>query len=127
MPNQSAGPVQIDDPVVAININRTYQEEIGAEELYESTRGIWRLDPEHAEEAELAFAVYQGQIKEVYEVDLWQPAGTANYSHREFDAERLDGRYEFVGDVASSNIRERYVGGRMPVRFWGNPIRYFNC
>ena len=127
MSQLSAGHVQIDEPVVAISIGRTYRDGISAEELYESTRGIWRLNPQHAEEADLAFAVYQGQIKEVYEVERWQPAGTADYEHREFDSERLEDRYECVGDVASEDLREKYVGRNMPVRHGQNPIRYINC
>ena len=34
---------------------------------------------------------------------------------------------EFVGKIASENIREKYVGKQMPELHGQNPIRYYNC
>jgi len=119
--------VSINESVIAININQTYRHGISAEELYESTRGIWRLSKEHAERAQYAFAVYQGVIREVYEIEQWLPAGSTKYKWRQFEPSHLKNRYEFTGKVASSEIRDKYVDKRMPELHSQNPIRYYNC
>lgn len=116
--------VEVDDPVVAININRTYRHGMSDEDLYDATRGIWRLNPRiAASRARYAFAVYRGLIKEVYEIHLWHPAGTTTYLHRSFRPEELEHRYEFEGSLAPEFIREKYFGQRIPPHAQ-NPIRY---
>lgn len=117
----------IDDAVIAITINQTYQATLRPAHLYECTRGIWRLSPKHADQADYVFAVYEGQIIEVYVSDGWMPAGTTPYQYRTFSPQDLEGRYEFVGSVAPDAIRQKYVGKTMPVAGAQNPIRYFNC
>jgi hypothetical protein len=126
---------QIDEPVVAININQQYKHVVSAEDLYNCTRGIWRLSRERAGKARYAFAVYQGVIKEVYEIEKWIPVSQATREYwRERESaqghdlsETHEGRSEFVGEVALEAVRKKYVGRRMPVRHSQNPIRYFNC
>jgi hypothetical protein len=127
---------QIDEPVVAININQQYKHVQNAEDLYNATRGIWRLSIQRAEKAKYAFAVYQGEIKEVYEIDKWIPVSNATRQYwkereaaqgRYFPPEVHDGRSEFIGKLAPETIRKKYVGRQMPVRHSQNPIRYFNC
>jgi uncharacterized protein len=125
----------IDEPVVAININRQYPRAKNADDLYQATRSMWRLNRERAGRARYAFAVYQGEIKEVYEIERWMPAtkATRQYwrekEHSQGDdfKETHEGRSEFIGDVAPEAIRKKYGGKRMPVRHYQNPIRYFNC
>lgn len=125
----------IDDPIVAININRQFPRAKNAEDLYQATRSMWRLDRGRAGKARYVFAVYQGQIKEVYEIDCWIPASEATKSYwrereksqgENFD-ETHEGRSEFEGRVAPEQVRNKYVGKRMPVRHVQNPIRYLNC
>lgn len=126
---------QIDEPVVAININRQYPQAKTATDLYNCTRGIWRLNRERAGKARYAFAVYQGVIKEVYEIDRWIPItqSTREYwrgrerSQGDDYSETHEGRSEFIGKIAPEAIRKKYVGRRMPVRHSQNPIRYFKC
>lgn len=128
--------VDIDDPVVAININQQYKHAVTAEDLYNCTRGIWRINRERAAKAKYAFAVYQGEIKEVYEVEHWIPASAKTRAYwdereseqgREYPPEIHEGRSEFIGRLAPEAIRQKYKGRRMPVRHSQNPIRYFNC
>lgn len=125
----------VEEPVVAININRQYPRAGNAEELYQVTRGMWRLNLERANRARYAFAVYRGVIKEVYEVERWMPATEAtrrfwrereSLQGEEF-GETHDGRSEFIGEVAPQVIRKKYVGKKLPGRPSQNPIRYFNC
>jgi hypothetical protein len=125
----------IDEPVVAININRQYPRVKNADDLYQATRSMWRLNRERAERARYAFAVYQGEIKEVYEIERWMPATKATRQYwREKENlqgddfhETHDGRSEFIGEVAPETVRKKYLGKRIPVRHSQNPIRYFNC
>jgi serine/threonine protein kinase len=127
---------KVEEPVVAININRQYPRAAGdPKELYQVTRSMWRLNIERANRARYAFAVYQGVIKEVYEVEQWMPATEAtrrfwrereNLQGEDF-GETHDGRSEFIGEVAPQEIRKKYVGKKLPGRPSQNPIRYFNC
>ena len=126
---------QIDEPVVAININQQYPHAKNADELFKCTSGIWRLSRERANKARYAFAVYQGVIKEVYEIEEWIPATQATLRYwREREREQgndfsgtHEGRSEFKGRSAPEAVRTKYVGRRMPVPHSQNPIRYFNC
>jgi uncharacterized protein len=126
---------QIDDPVIAININQQYPHAKGRKALFKCTSGIWRLSRERANKARYAFAVYQGVIKEVYEIEKWVPArpATLNYWRERERAQGNDfsrtheGRSEFIGSLAPEAIRNKYLGRRMPVTHSQNPIRYFNC
>ena len=120
--------VEILDRVVAININQTYRAGLSAEELYDVTRGIWRLDRDRAENAKYAFAVYQGEIKEVYFIQKWHRAGTTQYeTPRELPPELLSTRFEFTGIRAPDEIRDKYVGKLLAERHAQNPIKYFKC
>jgi hypothetical protein len=58
----------IDDPVIAICINRQYPFCRSASDLYNVTRGLWHVNRERGDKVHYAFAVYQGEIKEVYEI-----------------------------------------------------------
>jgi len=124
MKNES---IVIKDRVVAININKTYREGMSDDELYEYTRGIWRLDRDRAENAKYAFAVYQGEIKGVFEIKYWERAGTTKYEFREFPDEDKRNRFEFVGEVADDRIREKYINKTMPESHSQNPIKYYKC
>jgi hypothetical protein len=125
----------VDELVVAININRQYPRAKNSEDLYQATRSMWRLNRARAGKARYAFAVYQGEIKEVYEIERWMPTSetTRRYwrererSQGDDFRETHDGRSEFIGEVAPQAIRKKYVGKRMPVRHSQNPIRYINC
>lgn len=118
---------QIDEPVIAININQTYRVGISAEELYDCTRGIWRVGRDRAATAQFAFAIYQGNVKEVYEIARWEKEMATEYKYRQPTPTKLKNRYEFVGKVAPENIREKYVGKQMAEPHGQNPIRYYNC
>jgi hypothetical protein len=111
------------EPALLITINQTYRPDMSPLELYEATRGFWRVG-ERRDGAHYAFAVYEGVVREVYGIRAWFPAGTLVYQTRKVGANRGSGRMEFEGEVAHE-IRNRYVG-----RFIGkggqNPIRYVN-
>jgi hypothetical protein len=118
--------IEFIEPALLIRISRLYRPTMSALELYEATRGVWVLGPRR-EQVRLAMAVFEGEVKEIYELDHWQPAGTAQYSSRSrADVERA-GRWEFVGAVANSDVRERYLGMRVERYFTRgaqNPVTY---
>jgi uncharacterized protein len=120
----TAKPVKIRHEAILVIINRLYRSEMTAEELYEATQGVWKIGPKR-DKAELAMAVYQGIIREVYRIRGWLPAGTVRYKTRDSKGFKRSGRWEFEGDVAN-DIRDKYVGFsvRHIIGKARNPIRY---
>ena len=129
-------PVTITEPSILIRINQAFRYSMSAVELYDYTRGCWRLNPENAKQAKYAFAIYQGIIQEVYEVLDWYEAGTT-FSVREYDKgsgldteDAIAKRYEFVGNLAPKHIREKYNHKPVSSEYFkagnSNPIMYLN-
>jgi len=116
--------VDIKHKAILVTINQLYHPRMNPLELYEATRGVWRLS-QRREKAEYVMAVYQGEVKEVYRVKRWLPAGTLEYTTRkDVYKPEYKGRWEFEGEVAN-DIRDLYVG-----KYIGtggqNPVKYVN-
>ena len=62
----------IHEPAVLIRIPNRWYPAMQAQDLYDATRGWWRLGPRH-ENATVAFAVSKGVIRAVYRIDRWRP------------------------------------------------------
>jgi hypothetical protein len=120
--------VDIDDPAILIRISQLFDPSMSDDELYDATRGHWRVKPEH-HDPRLAFAVADGVVREVYEIHSWHPAGTTpsrTAIHRVAPPDRM----EFVGRIADDQTRRRYVGRSVRHYFNRgnqNPVRYVNC
>ena len=117
----------ITENLIAIKINRSYNENMTEIALYEATRGCWKLDIRKAQHADYALSVYRGIIMEAYKIENWLPAGSIPRITLP-DAETPRGRYEFVGKVAEKEIRDKYVGKSMANLYKkgeANPIKYF--
>jgi hypothetical protein len=99
----------ITEPALLIRINQSYRQGMSALELYEATRGVWRLGPKR-ERAHIALAVHRGVVLEVYEIQNWHRATTTTYATRTFSDPRVKERWEFTGAVAEEAIRRKYVG-----------------
>jgi hypothetical protein len=81
-----------------------------------------------AEGAKYAFAVFEGKIVEMYEINKWHRAGRTEYiTGRTFSEKELATRFEFTGRVAPENVREKYVGRTLSEPHSQNPIKYFKC
>jgi len=106
----AAREVEITDPVILVRINRGYRHAMSERELYEITRGVWRLGTRR-NKARFALATFEGVVREVYCIEVWHPAGTTSYTTRSSEEVRIPGRWEFVGRVAPESVRSRYVGG----------------
>lgn len=119
--------IREEDTVVLIRINQLFYSGMTPQELYDVTRGVWVMNPV-LHNPKYAFAVFDGVVREVYEIAQWFSAGTTAYFTRDVDPG--DDRWEFVGRVADETIRERYllksVRGFFP-NGTANPIRYVNC
>ena len=110
-----------------IRINRLYRHNMTPQELYEATRGVWKLGA-RSEKAQYAFAVFEGVVREVYEIESWHVAATTSYVTRDASQLQADGRREFVGHVAA--IRDAYVGRSVASEFprgLQSPVVYVNC
>lgn len=126
----AAPEVTIEHPVLLIRINKLYRHNMSAAELYETTRGVWKLGDRRAG-AKFAFAVFEQVVREVYRIETWHPACSTSYTFREEElaARNVTGRWEFTGAVAPDEIRTLYRGGS--VRKYlsqgqQNPVTYVN-
>jgi uncharacterized protein (DUF433 family) len=126
---ESAQPIQITHPVILIRINRQFRPGMSSAEMYDSTRGVWRVG-QRRERARYAFAVFKGVVHEVYEIDAWHPAGSTVYKTGRQGDMNVPGRWEFTGRRAEESIRSQYVGKSVRAYLpWGlaNPVVYVNA
>jgi len=120
--------VTVEEPALLIRINQTYRYGMSEVELYDATRGVWKLS-ENRDKAKYAMAVYEGVVREVYEIQHWFPAGTT-FSTRGPRGVVMPGRWEFVGRLADDAIRNKYRLKSVEDQFAShsqNPISYVNC
>ncbi len=123
----SKEPAVIKEASLLIRVQRFFRYNMSAIELYDYTRGYWRVNVERAEKAEIALAVYQGIVQEVYSIRKWFEAGQTFNSRQEGG---IPGRYEFVGQVAESKVRKQYRFKSVESYFkqgMANPVTYINC
>lgn len=120
--------ISITHPVLLIRINRQFRHGMSAEEMYDSTRGVWKVS-QRRERAKYAFTVFRGIVHEVYEIDAWHPAGSTTYKTGRQEDMKVPGRWEFTGRRAEESIRSQYVGKSVKAYLpWGlaNPVVYVN-
>jgi hypothetical protein len=127
--------VNIIEPSILIRINQAFRYSMSEIELYDYTRGQWKLNPERAKNAKYGISVYQGIIQEVYEILDWYNAGTTyhirqgNKNIEREEIKRIKGRYEFIGNLAPKKIRKKYKYKSVEHYFKqgnSNPIMYVN-
>jgi uncharacterized protein len=121
------------DKVCLIRIRQRFRYGMTPQELYDSTRGIWRINPSRHDPT-FAIPIYDGVVQEVYRIAQWFKAGSTYFSTRPEMEDRLRGidaeRYEFVGAIAEEKVRRRYR--YKSIRKYlskssQNPILYVNC
>lgn len=128
---QYAKPVKISPKhkVILIRVNQRFYHGMTATELYDSTRGIWKVG-ERAHNAEYAFAVYKGVVREVYRIDRWHRAGSTKYTTRPMKEVKDTTRREFTGEIAEESVRRKYLLKSVENFFghnWQTPFVYVNC
>jgi hypothetical protein len=98
--------------------------------LYDATRGVWKVSRERAEKVKYALAVFEGIVREIYQISSWQRAGSTQYPTRRLSDVRVPGRSEFVGRLAPAKVRRRYLDrsvARYLPRGFRSPIVYVNA
>ena len=115
-----AEPAVFQHKALLINVNRSATET----SLYEATRFAWKISKSKAKKAQVILATRQGLIIGAFIAHDWLKATAANFPGRE----DVPGRLGFVGQVAPADIRELYVGKRVPDEYRkpgaANPIKY---
>ncbi len=125
----AAKPVDVAVPALLIRVNRLYRHGMSQDELYDVTRGIWKLGSRKAG-ARYAFAVFEGVVREVFEIYSWHPSGTTPYRSRDTTGFLARKRWEFLGAPAPESIRSQYVNRSVAHLFpkgLQTPTRYVNC
>jgi hypothetical protein len=98
-----------DENVALIRVNRSYRSGMPPAELYEYTRGRWKITEDKRNKVQYACAVYEGVIRETYKVEKWFTAGSTYYAYRlEKLTPKEKGRYEFIGNIADEHIQKKY-------------------
>ena len=117
---------KIKEKVILIKLSDTFRYQMLPIDLYDYTRGIWRISEQRMEEVEYAFAVYDGIIQETYKISGWFPAGSTFHSRDTKESWKKHKRFEFVGLVDEKmgkkyrhkSVKDYYKPGAK------NPIRY---
>jgi uncharacterized protein len=119
-------PVVVTDPVLLIRINENFCYDMTPAALYDATRGVWKLGS-NREKVKFVMPVFEGIVREVYEVMAWFPGGTTFYPTRNSDEVNAPDRWEFVGNLASEVVRRKYRN-RSVVDYFAanaqNPVTY---
>lgn len=117
----AAEPAVFRHNLMLISVNRS---RLAESSLYEATRYAWKVSPSKAAKFKLVLATAQGVIKGAFVCDQWLEATAANFPGRQ----DIPGRFGFSGREAPPEIREMYVGKRIPDEYRkqgaANPIKY---
>lgn len=105
---------------ILISVNRSAAET----SLYEATRYAWKISRKKAMQAEVILATQRGLIVAAFVAEDWLPATAQDFPGHE-DA---PGRLASIGREAPAEMRDQYVGKRVPDEYRkkgaANPIRY---
>lgn len=118
---------KVSDPLIIININKTYHSKSkqakkdASDNIYEATRQSWRLCKRRADKAKYILSEYRGVIRAIFEMDekKWQPIAV--------DGKKYP-RYFFTGsEVTDSIVLSMYKNKRINKNQGAsNPIQYRN-
>ncbi|MGI0482790.1 hypothetical protein ACN4EE_18640 [Geminocystis sp. CENA526] len=117
-PSPSPNFLNITESAILFRITKTYSPDLTPEELYNATRGNWVLK-QRRENADYAFAVYKGIVKQVYRIHSWHFSGVITNGND---------RYCFEGEIAED--KQDYIGKNVAHYFptgYASPTRYVNC
>lgn len=124
----SKNKIDVIEKSILVRVNQEFKYSMSDLELYDITRGYWKLNINRANNSEYVFCVYNGIIQEVYKVTTWLKAGKSMNTRG--NVENIDDRFEFIGTLAENSIREKYKYKSVEHYFKkgsANPIMYINC
>ena len=120
--------VDITEPVLLIRINQLYRPGMSDLELYEATRGIWKVGPRR-ERAHYAVAIFQEVVREVYKINDWHPAATTPLSNTSIRGTESSAALGIHGTIAH-NLSRKYRNGLIHQLIDSrsqNLVTYLNC
>ena len=79
--------------------------------LYDATRHSWKVTFEKINNYPYVLSVIDKRVQEVYKVKCWKEAELWSVDNN------VDGRFEFVGDVASDDIRNLWINKIIPEKY----------
>ena len=101
---------EVDEPLIAFTINQLWQR-LG---FYEATRGVWKLNIDRARQRKLVLGVVNNVVKGVYRPDKWVEGTPENFHWYRGESEN---RWGFVGVEAEPEVRDKYLGRRIPAEY----------
>lgn len=108
--------------LLLINVNQSATDSDVS--LYNATRYAWRIDTARAEKADYILSVVKGMIVGIFVAEKWLPINEDNFPELEPNKDR----HGFIGNEAPQEIKEQYIGKRIPDDFRkqgaSNPIKY---
>lgn len=120
---------EITEAAIMLKPTRLYRRGMSAIALYDISRGVWRVSRPRAGLATIALIVIDGEIIEVYQILGWHRANTTPYlsGREDQSAPQYTDRFEFTGQSASTDIRDKYFGKVVKELFGrGQVVRYLN-
>lgn len=101
-----------------ININKKFRRRAGANDIYDATKGWWRMGLKMPT-AKYVLSEYRGLIVEVWEVSNWKSKMMEKTEKRNAHL-----RWGFEGSVAPESVRIQYLNKSVTKKFGtANPIR----
>jgi hypothetical protein len=88
----------IDAPVLMFKIQNKWKPEMTLPQIYEATRGHWKIGKQTRLESRYALGIAHGVVRAVFSIDEWQPSV----------GKGLEGRWHFTGK--SSTDLDKLVG-----------------
>ena len=88
-------------PFMIIKVRQEVVDERGS--FYEACRYAWKITPQSAKDR-IVLCVLNGIVKEVFIAKEWQESD-------------IEGRYEFIGEIAPKEIKDLFINKRIPEHY----------
>ena len=114
--------VTITEPSMLFNVSKLFdpKESYTPDEVQQITSEWWKVNPNNANRANLAFAVRNGVVRAVYEIHSWEPPHRGTDAHKKFPT-----CHRFLGTHVPDSP---YMYGKVGHHFHGSssPFVYIN-
>ncbi len=139
---------KIDEQALVVKLNQTYNENISFSDLFDITRGIWKVHKDRVQNVQYVLGVHDYKVVSVFKVDLWVHARHNKDIYKDYE---LAGRSMF-GESVNSNefknlesnssyeyaVKSKFVDETISAKYLNkcidkklvgtaaNPVKYFN-